>query len=182
MTGKRRGDRAPSGGTPGPDGPISSPAWRVWARRDPASPSALRAAALVQAAEALVVLAATVLSGIDTAAGRSYQMASGIALTVIGAGCAVVLALVATGIAKARRWSRTPALLTQLFVGIVGIYLLEGHRFDWGVVAIVLAAGGFVTLLLPASLRALSGQQVTPGGKGKAGGAAKAGGGATRPR
>jgi hypothetical protein len=182
MTGKPRGDRAPAGDATGPDGPISPPAWRVWARQDPASPPALRVAALVQAAEALVVLAATVLSGIDTAAGRSYEVASGIALTVIGAGCAVVLALVATGIAKARRWSRTPALLTQLFVGIVGIYLLEGHRFDWGVVAIALAAAGFVTLLLPASLRALSGQQGGPDGKGKPGGATKARGGATRPR
>jgi hypothetical protein len=145
-------------------------------------PPALRAAALVQAAEAAVVLVATVLSGVDTAAGRSYQMASGIALTVIGAVCAAVLALVAAGIARGRRWSRTPALLTQLFVGIVGIYLLQGHRLDWGLVAVVLAAAGFVTLLLPASLRALTGQQGKSDGKGETGGAAKAGGGVTRPR
>lgn len=151
-------------------------AWRAWAGQDPAVPSALRAAALVQAAEAVLVLVATVLAGIDTAAGRSYQMASGIALTLIGAACVVVLVLVARGIAKARRWSRTPALLTQLFVGIVGIYLLQGHRLDWGAVAIVLAAAGFVALLLPASVRALSGEQAGRGA------AAKARGGATRPR
>lgn len=141
-------------------------------------PPALRIAAFVQAAEAAVVLVATVLSGIDTAAGRSYQMASGIALTAIGAASAVALALVAAGIARARRWSRTPALLTQLFFGIVGIYLLQGHRFDWGLVAVALAALGFVTLLLPASLRALTGQQATPDGHESAGGTAKA----TRPR
>jgi hypothetical protein len=159
-----------------PSGP--SRAWRARTREDPASPPALRAAAVVQAAEAAVVLAATVLSGIDTAAGRSYQMASGIALTVIGAACAAVLALVAVGVARARRWSRTPALLTQLFVGIVGIYLLQGHRFDWGAAAIGLAAAGLVTLLLPASLRALSGEQAAPDGKRGSGGAAKP----TRPR
>jgi hypothetical protein len=178
--GKPQGDTARSGGTRDSDGPRSPRAWRARARQDPASPPALRAAAFVQAAEAALVLAATVLSGIDTAAGRSYQTASGIALTVIGAACAAVLALVAAGVAKGRRWSRTPALLTQLFVGIVGIYLLQGHRFDWGLVAVVLAVAGFVTLLLPASLRALSGQQVTSDGKGRTGGTA--GGGATRPR
>lgn len=121
------------------------------------SPPALRAAAAVQAAESAVVLAATVLAGIDTASGRSYQLASGIALTLIGAASAAALALVAAGLARARRWSRTPALLTQLFVGIVGIYLLQGQRLDWGIPSVVLAAAGFATLLAPPSLRALAG-------------------------
>jgi hypothetical protein len=125
------------------------------------SPATLRAAAVVQAAEAVVVLAATVLAGIDTAAGRSYQVGSGVALTVIGAACAAGLALVAVGLARARRWSRTPALLTQLFVGIVGIYLLQGKRFDWGVLLVVLAVAGLTALLAPPSLRALAGQEQT---------------------
>ena len=123
------------------------------------SPATLRAAAVVQAAEAAVVLAATVLAGIDTAAGRSYQVGSGIALTAIGAASAAVLAIVAVGLARARRWSRTPALLTQLFVGIVGIYLLQGKRFDWGVLLVVLAVAGFAALLAPPSLRALADQE-----------------------
>ena len=123
------------------------------------SPATLRAAAVVQAAEAALVLAATVLAGIDTAAGRSYQTGSGIALTVIGVVCVAVLALVAAGLARARRWSRTPALLTQLFVGIVGIYLLQANRLDWGVLSVVLAVAGFAALLAPPSLRALAGQE-----------------------
>src|SRR6266566_3697515 len=125
------------------------------------SPATLRAAAVVQAAEAALVLAATVLAGIDTAAGRSYQTGSGIALTLIGAASAAGLALVAVGLARARRWSRTPALLTQLFLGIVGIYLLQGNRLDWGVLSVVLAAAGFAALLSPPSLRALTGQGQT---------------------
>jgi len=120
----------------------------------------------VQAAEACVVLAAVILAGIDTAAGQSYQLSSGIALTVIGAVCALALALVAMGLARARRWSRAPALLTQLFVGIVGIYLLQGHRLDWGLPAVILAAAGFAALLSPASVRALArGGEAEPGGK-----------------
>lgn len=128
------------------------------------SPATLRAAAAVQAAESVVVLTATVFAGIDTAAGRSYQLGSGIALTVIGVASAAALALVARGLARARRWSRTPALLTQLFAGIVGIYLLQGQRFEWGVPLIVLAAAGLAALLAPPSLRALVG----PAGQGQA--------------
>src|SRR5215468_6927851 len=119
-------------------------------------PPLLRAAAAVQVAESVAVLVATVLAGIDTAAGRSYQVGSGVALTVIGAASAAGLALVAVGLARARRWSRTPALLTQLFVGI---YLLQGHRFDWGVPMVVLSAAGFTALLAPSSLRALTGRE-----------------------
>ena len=124
------------------------------------SPATLRTAAVVQAAESAVVLVATILVGIDTAAGRSYHQNSGIALTVIGVAAAAALALVAAGLARARRWSRTPALLTQLFFGIVGIYLLQGHRLDWGVASVVLAVAGFAALLSPPSLRALA----APGG------------------
>jgi hypothetical protein len=126
-------------------------------------PPVLRAAAVIQAAESAVVLLATVLSGIDTAAGRSYQAGSGIALTAIGAVCAAGLAAVAAGLARASRWSRTPALLTQLFVGIIGIYLLQSRRLDWGVVSVALAAAGFAALLAPASLRALTGTERAAG-------------------
>jgi hypothetical protein len=126
------------------------------------SPASLRVAAAVQAAESAVVLAATVLAAVDTFAGRSYHQNSGIALTVIGVAVAAALALVAAGLARARRWSRTPALLTQLFFGIVGIYLLQSHRLDWGVVSVVLAVAGFAGLLAPPSLRALTGREQPP--------------------
>jgi hypothetical protein len=122
----------------------------------PQSPPTVRAAAVVQAAEAAMVCAASVLAATDAAAGRSYQTDSGIALALIGFGTAVALGWVAVGLARARRWSRTPALLTQLFTGIVGIYLVEGHRYAWGVPALVAMTAGFVALLVPPSLRALS--------------------------
>ena len=128
----------------------------------PPSPATVRAAAAVQAAEAAVVCAASVLSAIDAAGGQSYRADSGIALTLIGFGTAAALGYVAVGLARARHWSRTPALLTQLFTGIVGIYLVQGHRYDWGVLALVLTAAGFVTLLLPPSLRALTGGRPVP--------------------
>ena len=122
----------------------------------PPRPPALLLAAAAQGAEAVVLLAAAVLSAVDTASGRSYQRSSGIALTVIAFGAVAVVAFIAWGIYRARRWSRTPALLTQLFVGTTGVYLLEGHRLDWGVPTLLLAIAGFVGLLLPPSLRALA--------------------------
>ncbi len=105
---------------------------------------------------------ASVLAGVDAAGGRSYHVSSGIALTLIGIGTAVGLGLVAAGVARARRWSRTPALLTQLFCGIVSIYLIQGDRYDWGVPGLVLAIAGFVTLLVPASIRALAREPAAP--------------------
>ncbi len=126
-------------------------------------PSSLLGAAGVQAAEAVIVLVASVLSGVDTAAGKSYQTGSGIALTIIGVATAGALAWIAVGLARARRWTRTPAMLTQLFVGIVGIYLLQGHRYAWGVPCLVLAVAGFAALLVPASLRALGSRSASSG-------------------
>jgi hypothetical protein len=111
----------------------------------------------VQAIEAAGVLGASVLAGIDTGSGRSYHLNSGIALTAIGVATAVALGYVAAGLARGRRWSRTPALLTQLFAGIVSIYLLQGHRYDWGGPGLALALAGFAVLLVPPSMRALSG-------------------------
>src|SRR5216683_823459 len=98
-------------------------------------PRGLILAAIAQAAEAAVLCAATALSGI--------------ALTAIGAGTTIALAAVARGLAQGRRWSRTPALLTQLFTGIVAVYLLQGHRLDWGLPTAVLAVAGFAGLLNP---------------------------------
>jgi hypothetical protein len=120
-------------------------------------PPSLLGVAGVQAADALIVLVASVLAGIDTVSGKSYQRGSGIALTLIGLATAAALAWVAVGLSRGRRWSRTPAALTQLFVGIVGIYLVQGHRYAWGIPSLVLAAAGFALLLTPASLRALAG-------------------------
>jgi hypothetical protein len=102
------------------------------------------------------VLLAAVLAGIDTASGKSYHLASGIAITVIGIATAIVLGLVARGLRAGRRWTRTPTMLTQLFVGIVGIYLVQSARYNWGIPALLLAIGGFAMLLAPASVELLT--------------------------
>jgi len=121
-------------------------------------PPTLTAAALVEGMQVVGILVAAILSGIATLQGKSYENASGIAITLIGIGAAIALGFVAYGLARARRWSRTPALLTQLFTGIVGIYLVQGARYWWGVPALVLSVAGLVLLLVPPSIRALTNQ------------------------
>jgi hypothetical protein len=121
----------------------------------------------VQALEAVLVVVAAVLAGVATSQGRSYQLSSGIAITVIGLATAVLLALVAAGLRRPRRWTRTPALLTQLFTGIVGIYLLQGGRYDWGSATVLLSLTGFVTLLAPPSTRALTAGMPQPADRGR---------------
>jgi hypothetical protein len=122
-------------------------------------------AVVVVALEAVLVLVAALLAGVATAEGHSYQLSSGIAISVIGVATAAGLGLISRGLRRARRWTRTPALMTQLFVGIVGIYLVQGGRYEWGVPALVLAVSGFVTLLAPPSTRALTAGLPQPAGR-----------------
>ena len=75
---------------------------------------------------------------------------------VIGIVTVIALALVARALRAGRRWSRTPAMLTQIFTGIVAIYLLQSGRLDWGIPAIVLAIAGLGALLTPESIKVLT--------------------------
>lgn len=128
----------------------------------PRRPRSLTGAAVVQGVEAVGVLLASVLAGVAASRGQSYHTDSGVLLTVIGILTALALGYVAAGLARARPWSRTPALLTQLFTGIVSFYLIQSHRYEWGVPGLVLAVAGFVTLLVPPSLRALAHEPSEP--------------------
>jgi hypothetical protein len=120
------------------------------------APGMLRLAAGVQAAEAAGLCVAGVLAAVDAAGGHSSQSSSGIALTLLAFVVAAGLAWIAVGIARVKLWSRTPAVLTQVLTGVVGVYLLQAHRFDWGVPALLLALAGLAGLLTPASFRALT--------------------------
>jgi hypothetical protein len=119
-------------------------------------PAGLLVAAVAQFIEAVGLAVAAVFAAVATADGHSYQLGSGIALALIAAGTAAGLAAIAVGVARTRPWSRTPTGVVQLFVIIGAITLLDGHRPEWGVPALVLAAICMAGLLTPASLRALN--------------------------
>ncbi len=121
-----------------------------------ARPVALRLAAAAQAGEAVGLAIAGVFAAMATATGKSYQLGSGIALTAITFGTAAGLIAFVVGLDRARPWSRTPVVMVQLFVIIAGFTLLDGHRAEWGVPALLLAAACLAGLFTPASLRALN--------------------------
>jgi hypothetical protein len=144
----RRGPAKPKAQATATAPPAAAPAGRC--------PAALRLAAAAQVLEAVGLCVAAVFGAVSTADGKSSQAASGAALTVFAVAVAVGIALIAAALVKARPWSRTPTVMTQLLVIIAGIALLDGHRPEWGVPALLLAAACLAGLLTPASLRALN--------------------------
>jgi len=144
--------QAPVGPAAPPEAASGQPKPRPAAPR----PRPLLVAAAAQAIEAAGLGVAAVFAAVSTAEGRSYELASGLALTLIALGTAALFAAFAVGLARAKPWTRTPVVMTQLFVIIAGFTLLDGHRPEWGVPALLLAACCLAALFTPASLRALN--------------------------
>jgi hypothetical protein len=113
-------------------------------------------AAAAQAAEALGLVVVIVLNVIDSASGNTWTASNAIAQIVFEAVVAAGVAWIALGIARARPWSRTPAVLTQVFTGMIAIWLLQAHRYAWGVPALLLAIAGLAGLVAPSSWQALA--------------------------
>jgi hypothetical protein len=124
------------------------------------SPNLLRLAAAAQGLEAAGLFVVVALNLGDLAGGQTYQKSNAVAIIGIEFVVAVGLAVTAAGIARLRPWSRTPAVMTQIFAIIIGIVLIQAHRFGWGFPALVLAVAGLAGLFAPTSFRALS----RPGG------------------
>jgi len=120
----------------------------------------LSVAAAVVALEAVGLCVAVVANAIDDVDGRTATQSNAVAFMVLEFVVAIGVAAIAFGIARARPWSRTPAVIVQVFTAMIAIWLLEAHRYDWGLPALLLALAGLAGLLSPASLRALS----RPGG------------------
>jgi hypothetical protein len=152
----------PTGGTRAQAGNPGQAASAQAAAEPRPRPRALRVAAALLAVEAAGMCVAAGFSAVSTADGQSYQKASGVALTLIAVGVAVVFALFAAGLAKARPWTRTPVVMAQLAIGVWGIYLLRDHRFAWGVPMLLVAACCLAALFTPASLRALHRPPIRP--------------------
>jgi len=114
----------------------------------------LAAAALGLEAAGLLVVAAVSLS--DLAGGKTYQTSNAVAVIVIEVIVAIGVAAIAAGIVRVRPWSRTPAAMTQVLTFIIGIVLIQAHRFGWGFPALVFAVAGLAGLFAPTSLRKLN--------------------------
>jgi len=116
----------------------------------------LRVAVAAQAAEAVGLCVAIAANLIDSASGDAWTASNAIAFIVVEVIVAIGVAWIASGLARVRPWSRTPAVMIQLFTILIAIWLLQAHRYGWGVPALVLAVAALAGLFAPASLRALT--------------------------
>jgi hypothetical protein len=139
-----------------PQPPKAQPAKPDPAEPAAAPPRALRVAAVVQAAEAVGMLVAAGFAAVATATGKSYEISSGIALTLIAAATAALFAAFALGLARSRPWTRTPVVMFQLAIAIWGAVLLTGHRYAWAIPMLLAAAVILATVFTPTALRALN--------------------------
>ena len=112
-------------------------------------------AAAAQGLEAAALLVVVALNLSDLAGGQTYQTSNAVAIIGIEFIVAVGMAVIAAGIVRLRPWSRTPAVLTQVFAIIIGIVLIQASRLGWGLPAIVFAVAGLAGLFAPNSFRAL---------------------------
>ena len=116
----------------------------------------LRVAAAVLAAEAVGLCVAVLLNVIDSVSGDAWTTSNATAFIVMEAIVALAVALIASGIARVRPWSRTPAVMTQVFTILIALWLLEAHRWGWGLPALLFAVAALAGLFAPTSLRALN--------------------------
>ncbi|HET9079518.1 MAG TPA: hypothetical protein VFO01_03235 [Trebonia sp.] len=121
-----------------------------------ASAPMLRVATAAQVAEAAGLCAAAVFNMIDSLSGNTWSISNAIAFIAMEVIFAVGWAWIAVGIARVRPWSRTPAIMSQVFTAMIALWLLEAHRYAWGIPALFLAIAGCVGLFTPSSLRALT--------------------------
>jgi cell division septation protein DedD len=127
-----------------------------------ARPVGIRVATVVQGVEAVGITAAAIAAAVVTADGRNFQLGNEIGLTLIAFAAACGLAAFTLGLHRVQPWSRTPVFLTQLFLGGAGLFLLDAHRWGWGIAALLLALICLAGLFTPASLRALHRPPVSP--------------------
>jgi hypothetical protein len=129
---------------------------------DKARPAGIRVATVVQGVEAVGITAGAIAAAVVTADGRNFQLGNEIGLTLIAFAAACGLAAFTVGLHRVQPWSRTPVFLTQLFVGGAGLFLLDSHRWGWGITALLLALICLAALFTPATLRALNRPPFTP--------------------
>jgi predicted transporter len=111
-------------------------------------PLPITVAAVLLALEALIALA---YAALEVGQVRTSRPVVGVGVTILMAGFGLLLLLVARGVFLARRWSRGPAVATQLIL-LPLAWSFVGGQTTWVAVALAaLAISVFVSLLHPRS-------------------------------
>lgn len=115
----------------------------------------LTAAAAIEALEGAAIVALGLYVGIEAVAGSPNDLASAVVLALMAVGAGVFIVAVAKGLWQRRRWGRAPAVLTQIFVLISAISMIQSDRTALGGVLVAVAVVAAAMLLSPPSTRAL---------------------------
>jgi hypothetical protein len=119
-------------------------------------PPLLLMAAAAQGLEAIGLGVVVVANIVEEASGQDWQSSNAIAIIVVEVITAIGVAAIASAVARMIPWSRTPAVMTQIFAALIALWLLEAHRLWFGLPTLLLAIAGLVGILAPTSLRALT--------------------------
>ncbi|TDD19865.1 hypothetical protein [Nonomuraea diastatica] len=121
-------------------------------------PLTLLIAAVVVALEGLVALGLGVLVAVQTLTGAPDNVTTALAESGFALLVAAGLLWVAWGgLFKRERWGRSPAVLTQIFMLLIAVTLIQSDQPQLGIPLIVVAVTGLVTLLAPSTTHALYG-------------------------
>lgn len=119
----------------------------------------LRIAAAVEAVEGLFVIGAGLYVGIDAIVGKPTNLAAALVLGLLGVLTGAGIIAVGWGLSIARRWSRAPAVLTQIFSFIIAASLLQSHQGAIGGILIAAGVVGAVALFSPPTVQALTSEE-----------------------
>ena len=117
------------------------------------SPSPLWLAAVAQGLEAAGLLAAVAVNLSDLAGGQTSQRSNAVAFIGVELIVAIGVAAIAAAIVRVRPWSRTPAVMTQVFTAIIGIALIQAHRSGGDCPPSLFAVAGLAGLFAPPEAR-----------------------------
>jgi hypothetical protein len=123
----------------------------------------LTVGAAIEAAEGVAALGFGLFVGWETIVGKPLDPASAIGVTVLALAGGGGMLLVARGLLQARRWSRSPAVLTQLFAVPISVSMIQSGQYAIGVPMIVLALTALVLLLSKPSNDVLVHGEHSPG-------------------
>lgn len=106
-------------------------------------------------AECIALVVAAGWEAVASVTGVPDDPATAWVAVALGMLAAAGLLLVARGLARRRRWARSPALVTQLLLLPVGVSLLQSGRLALGGALLTVALAGVVLLLSPPAQRLL---------------------------
>ncbi|MQA88477.1 MAG: hypothetical protein GEV03_28645 [Streptosporangiales bacterium] len=119
------------------------------------APLTVLGAALVEMTEGGVVACLGVFVAVSALLGAPDEATRALALAGIAAVGGVVMVLVGVALLRLRRWSRAPAVVTQMLALPVGVSMVQSAQAAIGIPLLVVAVGGLVLLFVPATGRAL---------------------------